>query len=230
MYDNQNFDDEFGNDYDTKNSHVAKIKSKTIVPLLLKFGVPETIAIRADKIKNKLKGQIRRGKKYTMLMYFCTHSAYLEYIDEQTELISKGEIDNYKGYVLGFEPIQMGENFGLTKNELQQGFCLFSPLQTGYKPPSSYISIFIHIPNYCKCINLSNESIIDVIALANYILSKDPSLRNESQRSTAAGIVHYYTYINDITISNPDEFSKLVHYSFSTIENISKKIAILDNL
>ena len=230
MYDPNNIDEvEFGNDYSSKSNHLSATKTKTIVPQLIKFGVPENIANCADKILNKLKGQIRRGKKYTMLLYFCTHSAYLEQIYEQTELIKKGLIDDYKGYVIGFEPIKLGENFGLTKNELQKCFSLFSPLQTGYKPPSSYISLFIHIPNYCKCINLSNKSIIGVIDLANYILSKDPTLYHESPRSTAAGIVHYYTFINDITICNVEEFSKLVHYSYSTIENISKKIALLDN-
>jgi transcription initiation factor TFIIIB Brf1 subunit/transcription initiation factor TFIIB len=219
---------QFGTEYNSKDSHVSKKKEKSISSCLMKFSLPENIIQNADRIYNEMRPQVRRAKTYNMLLYYCTYCAYLEYIHEQTSL-SKGALFDSEGYIDGFDAIELGKKFNLTKGQIQKCDSLFSPLQTGYKPPSSCISLFVHIPNYCKCINLSKESIMDVIELTNELLKKEPKLGKENPRSTAAGIVYYFTVINGIEINNMEQFTKLVNYSFNTIENIYKEISIIDN-
>lgn len=220
---------QFGNEYNVKDSHVSTKKGKSILPFLVKLSLPENIMNGADVIYNKMKPQVRRANTYNMLLYYCTYCSYLEYIHEQKLLAKEGLLFDSKGYIDGFDPIELGKKFKLTKGQLQKCDSLFSPLQTGYKPPLSYISLLDYIPNYGKCINLSNESILDVIELAQELMKKSPKLYKDNARSTAAGIVYYYTVINGITISNMDDFIKLVNYSLTTIENIYKQISIIDN-
>ena len=228
-----NNDDEeesqFGNEYNSKDSHVSKKKDKSILSCLVKLSLPENIINGADVIYNKMKPQVRRANTYNMLCYYCTYCSYLEYIHEQKSLVNEGLLFDPKGYIDGFDPIELGKKFGLKKGQLQKCDSLFSPLQTGYKPPKSCLSLIDYIPNYCKCINLSKESIVDVIELAKELLLKEPKLHKDNRRSTAAGIVYYFTIINGISINNIDEFMNLVNYSFTTIENIYKQIAIIDN-
>lgn len=229
----QNFDDyeesQFANEYSSKDSHISKKKEKSILPCLMKLSLPENIMYGADVIYSKMRPQVRRANTYNMLLYYCTYCSYLEYIHEQKSLAKEGLLFDTKGYIDGFDPIELGKKFKLTKGQLQKCDSLFSPLQTGYKPPSSCISLLDYIPNYCKCINLSKESIVDVIDLANELLKKEPKLYKNNPRSTAAGILYYFTIINGISINNIDEFMDLVNYSFTTIENIYKQIAIIDN-
>jgi hypothetical protein len=220
---------QFGNEYTSKEGYILPNKQKSIIPYLKKFNIPENIMSIADDIHNKMKQIVRRKNKHNLLLYYCTYCAYLEYFYEEEKLIKQGIIPDIKGYIDGFDPGQLGEKFGLTYNELQKADSLFSPLQTGYSPPSTYISLFNYLPNYCKCINLSNESIIEVIELAKDIMSKNPKLKRENTRSTAAGIVYYFTVINGITITNIEQFENLVRYKFSTINTVYEKISVLDN-
>lgn len=221
---------QFGNEYSGKEGYVASNKTKSILPLLMKIDIPDNIRYGADNIYNKMNPQIRRSNKYSMLLYYCTHCAYLEFIHEQRTLIEKGIIPDLKGYIIGFDPIQLGKKFGLEYSQLQKCDSLYSPLQTGYKPPSSYLSIYDYLPNYCKCIGLSNESILEVIELSKSLIKKDRKLYQENARSIAAGILYYFTLINGITITNLPELEQLANYSFSTIKNVCDRIAIVDNL
>ena len=230
---NDDFDDceesQFGNEYSSKDSHVSKKKEKSILPHLMKLSLPEDIVNGAELIYNKMHPQVRRANTYCMLLYHCTYCSYMEYIYEQKLLAEKGLLFDYKGYVDGFDPIELGKKFNLTKGQLQKCDSLFSPLQSGYKPRKSCLSLFDYIPNYCKCINLSKESTVDIIDLAKDLLKKEPKLAKDNARSTAAGIFYYFTIINGISITNIDEFVELVHYSLTTIINIYKKISIIDN-
>ncbi len=220
---------QFGNEYSSKDSHISKKKEKSILPRLMELSLPENIMNGAEVIYNKMNPQVRRANTYNMLLYFCTYCSYMEYIYEQKSLASEGLLFDPNGYIDGFDPIELGKKFGLKKGQLQKCDSLFSPVQSGYKPKKSCLSLLDYIPNYCKCINLSKESIVDVIDLANELLKKEPKLYKEKPRSTAGGIVYYFTIINGISINNMDEFIELVNYSLTTIKNIYKKIAIIDN-
>lgn len=223
-------DAQFGSEYSSKDSHVSSKKGKSILPVLLTYSLPEHIVNGADVIYNKMKPQVRRAKTYHMLIYYCTYCSYFEYIYEQKILAKEGLLFDPKGYLDTFDPIQLGEKFGLKKGELQKCDSLFSPLQSGYKPPLSSFSLLDYIPNYGRCINLTNEAIVDIIEFAQSLLKKEPKLNKEQRRSTAAGIVYYFTTIYGISIDKYlDDFVKLSNYSFTTIENISKRIALIDN-
>jgi len=220
---------QFGSEYSSKDSHVSSKKGKSILPILSTYSLPEHIINGADVIYNKMKPQVRRSNTYHMLLYYCTYCSYFEYIYEQKLLAKEGLLFDPKGYLDTFDSIQLGAKFGLKKGQLQKCDSLFSPLQSGYKPPLSSFSLLDYIPNYGKCINLSNQSIVDIIELAEELLKKEPKLYKEQRRSTAAGIVYYFTIINGISINNLDDFVKLSTYSFTTIENIYKRIAVIDN-
>lgn len=220
---------QFGNEYAGNDTFSFNTKTKCIIPYLTKLSLPDNIIQSADVVYNKMRPQVRRSNTYNMLLYYCTYCAYLEEIHKQRMLIQKRILPDLKGYISGFDPYELGRKFGLEKSQIQKCDSLFSPLQTGFKPQSSYISLYDHLPNYSKFIGLSDECILDVIDLAKSIVDKDRTLNRENARTTAAGILYYYTIINGITITNMDELLKLIGYKFQMIKIMSDRIAIIDN-
>lgn len=222
---------QFGNGYEEKEGHAFIKHERSILPSLKKYPFPDNIKNDADVIFNKMKPRSRRGKTYYMLLYYCIYCAFLEEMHRQRDMLKKGILVDVTGYLLTVDPIQLGKQFDLTRSEVQRCDAMFSFLQTGYKPPSNYISPIDYLPNYCKCecINLSDESIIDVLELANRILTKDYTLNRENSPIVAAGILYYYTIVNGIKIDNIDGLLSLVNKSFTTIENMYKRISIIDN-
>lgn len=225
---------EFQNDsaficgYEERESHTFVKHERSILPSLANYSIPDNIKKEADVIYNKMKHQVRRAKKYTMLLYYCVKCAYLEEINRQNMKITTDSSTELLGYISSV-PINLHTQFGLTKSDVQKCDNIFAPLQTGYKPPYSYNPPTTYLPVYCRHLGISQDYITEIITLAKSILMKEPKLYQDYPQTIAAGILHYFITIYGIMVDNMDIIVKLTGKPITTIERISKEITIIDN-
>lgn len=190
--------------------HISNKKEHSILPDLKEYHFDDDIKNKADVIYNKMYYQVRRGKVRLQLVFYCTYCAHLEL---------KRNVN----------PIQLGSIFGLTSSEVQKCYSQFSYLQTGYRAPSKNISPIELLPGYCEKLNFSQEAIDDIKKLSTNILKKDPTLYEESPQTVASGLLRYYSLMNGITLENSNDLSKITSRSMVTIENMYKRISVIDN-
>lgn len=191
-------------------AHVVNHTERSILPDLKQYAFPDDIKNQADVIYNKMRYQVRRGKIRYQMLFFCVYCAHLE---------------------LGRDvnPIQLGSQFGLTQGEVQRCDSLFSPLQTGYKPPSTNTSPLGYLPDYCRDMNLSQEAIDDIMKMAATVLRKDPTLYQENPQTVAAGLLRYYTITNGIITDDPQKITRVTSRSNVTIDGMFRRISAIDN-
>ena len=115
-------------------SHVIINNEKSILADLKKYEFSNDIKNKADVIYSKMKYQVRRGKIRFQMLFFCVYCAHLELNVE-------------------VNPIHLGSLFGLTKGEVQRCDSIFSPLQTGYKPPPKITSPLGYLPNFSEILS-----------------------------------------------------------------------------
>lgn len=190
--------------------HVINHTERSILADLKSYLFPDDIKNQADVIYNKMRYQVRRGKIRFQMLFFCVYCAHLE---------------------LGRDvnPIQLGAQFDLTQGEVQRCDSLFSPLQTGYKPPSTSASPLSYLPDYCNNMNLSQEAIDDITRMASNILRKDITLYQENPQTVAAGLLRYYTITNGITTDDPQKITRVTNRSTVTIDSMFRRISTIDN-
>jgi transcription initiation factor TFIIIB Brf1 subunit/transcription initiation factor TFIIB len=144
------------------------------------------------------------------MLFYCVYNAHLE---------------------LGrnVNPFHLGSQFGLTPGEVQKCDSIFSPLQTGYKPPYTPTSPLRYLNDYCRDMGLSDETTHEIISASLIILHKDPSLNQESPQTVAAGLLRYFSLTNGITSDDPQMIFKVTGRSNVTIDGIYRRIATIDN-
>lgn len=208
-YDQASGENKFCNGY-SDWGHVITRSEHTILPDLERYPFTDDIKNQADVIYNKMTYRVRRGKIRFQLLFYCVYYAYIE---------------------LGRDvnPIQLGRIFDLTPGEVQRCDSIFSPLQTGYRPPSITTSPLGYLSGYCKEMKLSEEAIKEIKHLAINILNKDRDLYQESPQTVAAGILRYYTYTNGIITDDPQEITKVTDRSTVTIDTMFRRISAADN-
>lgn len=190
--------------------HVINRTNRSILPDLKSYNFCDEIKNCADVIYNKMNYRVRRGKIRNQMIFFCVYSAHIEL-----------NID--------IDPISLGAQFNLTSGEVQRCDSLFSPLQTGYRPPSTNTSPTKYLPNYCQRLALSDDSINEVRKLSNIILRKDPTLFQENPQTVAAGLLRYFIITNGITTDDPQTLGSITGRSNVTIENMYRRISSIDN-
>lgn len=191
-------------------AHVVNHTERSILPDLKQYAFADDIKNQADVIYNKMRYQVRRGKIRYQMLFFCVYCAHLE---------------------LGRDvnPVQLGHQFGLTQGEVQRCDSLFSPLQTGYKPPSTNTSPLGYLPDYCRDMNLSQEAIADIMKMAATVLRKDPTLYQENPQTVAAGLLRYYTITNGVFTDDPQKITRVTSRSNVTIDGMFRRISSIDN-
>lgn len=207
--DNTNGEQRFCNGYG-EWGHVITHSERSILPDLKPYPFTDDIKNQADVIYNKMKYQVRRGKIRYQMLFFCVYCAHLELRRD-------------------VNPVQLGAQFGLTQGEVQRCDSLFSPLQTGYRPPSTNTSPLGYLPNYCQNMDLSQDAIEEIMRMAANILRKDPTLYQENPQTVAAGLLRYYTVTNGITTDDPQRVARVTGRSNVTIEGMFRRIATIDN-
>lgn len=205
----------------TENGIIKPNKSpdRSIIKDLENLDLPFDIKIKADEIAKKLNCSSKRGSCHEQLVFFCVYAAYIE----------KAQVDKreYKN------PAVIAKIVGIKKNKMSRALSMFSEAQTGYKLPAIRVTAVDYLPEYCEKLNLSPETISDVIVLCNRILEKEPDLNETYPQQVAAGVLFYYAMINGITLNSKaiskKEFAELVELSEVTLGNIYKKICLVDN-
>ena len=208
-YDNDNGEQKFCNGYG-EWGHVINRTERTILPDFKSHLFPSDIKNQADVIYNKMRYQVRRGKIRNQMLFFCVYNAHIE---------------------LGRDvnPIQLGAQFGLSQGEVQRCDSLFSPLQTGYRPPSKNTSPLGYLPDYCQNMDLSQEAIDEIINMSANILRKDPTLYQENPQTVAAGLLRYFTVTNGVSTDDPQKITRVTNRSTVTIDGMFRRIATIDN-
>lgn len=193
------------------NIFPSQAKSKrSILPDLRNHPFSDEIKNMADVVYNKMKHQVRRGNIRNRLVYFCVYSAHLE-LDYEVD------------------PLKLGKQFGLTSGEVQKCSSIFSPLQTGYNPPTRHATPLTFIPTIWSTMELPESFLPTIINDANHILNKDKNLLQGNPRTVAAGLVHYLMKKYGITPSTPTALSEASNRTKVTIESMFKTIAMIDN-
>lgn len=208
-YDNTTNEEKFCGGYG-EWGHVINRTERTILPDLKGYPFPDDIKNKADVIYNKMKYQVRRGKIRFQMLFFCIYCAHIE---------------------LGIDvnPIQLGAQFGLTSGEVQKCDSLFSPLQTGYKPPFKNASPLGYLSDYITRMDLSEDLVTHVTQTAANILRKDPTLYQENPQTVAAGLLRYYMFTNGITSEEQDKINRVTDRSNVTIDGMFRRICQIDN-
>jgi hypothetical protein len=207
--DNTTGEKRFYNGY-SEWGHVKTNSERSILPDLKQYLFTDDIKNQADVIYNKMKYQVRRGKIRNQMLFFCVYCAHLE---------------------LGIDvnPIQLGSCFDLTPGEVQRCDSLFSPLQTGYRPPSTNTTPLGYLPDYCRNMDLSQDAIEDIMRMSVGILRKDPTLYQENPQTVAAGLLRYYIVTNGIITDDPQKVAHVTGRSNVTIDSMFRRIAAIDN-
>jgi hypothetical protein len=190
--------------------HVINHTERTIIPDLKSYMFPDDIKNQADTIYNKMRYQVRRGKIRNQMLFFCVYNAHIE---------------------LGRDvnPIQLGAQFGLNQGEVQRCDSLFSPLQTGYRPPSKNTSPLGYLPDYCQNMDLSQEAIDEMMKMSVNILHKEPALYQENPQTVAAGLLRYFTVTNGVITDDPQKITRVTNRSTVTIDGMFRRISAIDN-
>ena len=144
------------------------------------------------------------------MLFYCTYCSHLELHRD-------------------VNPIQLGAIFGLSQGDVQRCDSLFSPLQTGYRPPSTKTSPLGYLPEYCYKMSLSKEAIDEIMTLSAEILRKDPTFFQENPQTVASGLLRYYIVTNGIVTDDPLKIVEITGRSNVTIESMFRRIATVDN-
>lgn len=208
-YDNTTDEKRFCESYN-EWGHVVKHTDRSILSDLQHYTFAQDIKNRADVIYNKMKYRVRRSKVRSQMLFFCVYCAHRE-------------------LNISVDPIQLGKTFGLNPGDVQRCDSLFSPLQTGYRPPSNNTSPLSYLPSYCENMELSDDAINEVKQLAISILRKDPTLFQENPQTVAAGLLKYYIVTNGITTDNPQKITEVTARSNVTIDGMFRRISTVDN-
>lgn len=204
--------------------HVTTKIERSILHDLKSYPFPDDIKNRADAVYNKMRYQVRRGKIRSQMLFFCVYCAYLEIKKEHLDRgLKEDEIEN------SVDPIKLGIQFNLTQGEVQRCDSLFSPLQTGYKPPTIHTSPLGYFPDYCKDLGLDIDAIRAIIKLSTSVLQKDKTLSEENPQTVAAGLLKYYTITNGIILEDPQKIIRITNRSVATIDTMYRRIAVIDN-
>lgn len=183
--------------------------NKTLLPELQKYDFPDEIKNKADEIFQKMDTSIRRGHIRDYLIFYCIYNAY-------------HELQIHK------DPKQIALSVGIDLGEITKALSKFSESQEMYQAPMVITTPLDLIPEYCRMVNLSDDTIENVIELAKEILEKDPELMEGYPQKVAAGILRYFLTINGVAFRK-NQFAEMLGLSEVTINNMYKKICAIHN-
>jgi hypothetical protein len=192
------------------NNHSSKKKERNIMDALDQYSFNQEVKVKANEIYLSLRAKHGwKGNNRKKLLYFLTLCAHDE---------------------LGIpvEAIRLAAQFGLSPNDIHNVKAKFSPVITGYHPPSKKVSVLDMLPGYCRELYLSEEYTKQMLFWAKDFIDKHPDILQEGIYNVAGGMIDYFNKINGVQMDIAI-LSKVVNRGWQTIERNSKMIAMLDN-
>lgn len=225
---------EYSSDLYSTNHTPAPQQTSTFNKIVNELDIPQNVKIRTigihDDMKKtaKLKAETyakshgiedadgkftHRSGKLTQVIFACLFYAYQELGDKQDpKIIAK---------MVGLPINKMATALGTCKESI-----------TGYRLDDSYTDPLDILPQYYNKLGLDPSNYSLLKQLAEYILDKSPSLRDDPPLNVAGAILTYYCNINGVTIgdTNPiNLISDMLECSNMTIKNIVERIETIDN-
>ena len=173
------------------------------------LAISDEVKMMAESIFMKLNPMTKRGNRRKQLLFFCVYFSLVELGAPQ-------------------DPKKIAQLVGIKPSGITKAFSMFSEAQTGYRPPSLYITPIHLIPQYCESLHLTPETTQEIINFAQTILDKEPNLKEKFPQKVAGGLILYYLTINGVTL-NRKEFAKVIGLSEVTLSGIYKQVASIHN-
>jgi len=194
----------------SNNTSPTAIKPSSIVTDLINYNFSPQIVAEAERIYAVMRHNVRRGSVRKKLLFQLVHNAHLE-------------LD------IPVDPNELGKIFGLDRGEIQKSFSLFSPLQTGYAPPTKNTTPLQYIPAFCERLGLSNDIAEQFERTSRAILEKDPTLFDEHPRTVASGLLRYCLTMNGLVFDDQALLDSITGRSYVTVDPVFKRIVAIDN-
>jgi transcription initiation factor TFIIIB Brf1 subunit/transcription initiation factor TFIIB len=179
-------------------------------------GIPLTddIKNKAESIyKNMTSSGVNRKRKRKYVVFYCLYEAHRE-------------------LHLTVDPRALAQSIGLSKGDVTKAVSMCSPMQTGYRPVAETTSPLQVIPILCEKFSISQDALRSIIDTGTRVLSNDSGgddrLMESSPLAVAAGIIKYHFDINGVPIKGK-EFASTVSFSEATINQMVKRISLVDN-
>jgi transcription initiation factor TFIIIB Brf1 subunit/transcription initiation factor TFIIB len=184
-------------------------RARSIRDDLRPIDVSDHIKQKANEIYNRLQCTTKRGKRRKLLIFYCLLNAHAE-------------------CHIPVDPKNLSAKVGIKPGDITRSLSMFSEAQTGYKPQITKVTPLEIIPEYCKVFNFDDDSIDQVMELAQEILDKNPGFMEKKPQNVAVGIIVYFSTINGITFCKKD-LSKILNLSEVTINSIYKEVSSVHN-
>jgi len=185
-------------------------KQSSIVTDLSNYNFSPQIISEAERIYAIMRHNVRRGSVRKKLLFQLVHNAHLE-------------LD------IPVDPNELGKIFGLDRGEIQKSFSLFSPLQTGYAPPTKNTTPLQYIPSFCTRLGLSTDITEQFERTSRAILEKDPTLLDEHPRTVASGLLRYCLTTHGLVFEDQTLIDNITGRSYVTVDPVFKRIISIDN-
>ncbi len=128
------------------------------------------------------------------------------------------------------DPCWLAAVVGLKANKTSKAMNYYNSRQYDgeYKNEISYVSPTDLIVFYCDLLHLTEDTTSSIIGFYNMIVAKDGNIANRPPRPTVAGVIHYYLFINGVSVDER-EFAEVFRLSQTTISTASRIITNVDN-
>lgn len=190
--------------------YVNSKTERTILPDLRSYPFDDEVKHQADIIYNKMRPRVRRGRIRLQMLFYCVYCAH-----------------RHLGRVVN--PISLGAKFGLKQGEIQRCDSIFSALQTGFRAPQIDTPPHAYFPDFCEKMELSEAALESLVTLTDSVMRKDCTLTQDNPQTVAAGFLKYYVDINGIVLQDNTVLSRVTGRSNVTIDNMYRRIAVIDN-
>jgi transcription initiation factor TFIIIB Brf1 subunit/transcription initiation factor TFIIB len=185
----------------------SKLVNRSIMHDMLEMKFPDDIKQRANLIYQKMSPRILRRDRKMLGIFYCIYSAHKE-------------IKNCAN------PQDIADLVGIDHRDITRAISVFSEVQTGYKPPQLFQTARNFIPDICEQLNLSNDSIDEIIELYNHIEHNDKTLCDEKPNKVAIAVVSYWLKTAGVTIT--EEHAKILGVIGIT-DPLIKRVQTADN-
>ena len=197
----------------TNHHSLPKNLDKNIRKDLEKIGLPINIINLADDIYKEMKAGTKRGKRRKQLIYFCVSTAYNK-------------------LSIPIDPNKLAKLCGIDYSDISKAQSMCSPSKTNYEPPLRRFTPLDFIPNYFKAVsnwlNFPEDTLDDIIAIAEDILDSEPDLKDEKPQTVAAGIIVFYLNVHGLSLDK-DKYTEIFGRSDMTINKIKNKVSLAFN-